>query len=87
MANDRSEENLTTDVCFEEALGKLELIVKELEKGELSLEVSLHKFSEGVLLSRVCLEKLQSAESMIDKIIKEENGRFVEQPLELREEK
>lgn len=69
------------DVCFEEALGKLEIIVKQLEKGELALEDSLEKFSEGISLSQHCLAKLVAAEEKIDKIVKCEQGIWTERDL------
>lgn len=87
MSTRHSKGNTKGDVCFEEALGKLELIVKDLEKGDLPLEASLDKFSEGVKLSQVCLTKLQAAEETIDKILREEKGIITEYPLEMREEK
>ena len=74
------------DVCFEEALGKLELIVKELETGELPLDESLKKFEEGIGLSRLCLGKLNDAEEFVDRILKEENGVISEKPVFLSEE-
>jgi len=74
------------DVCFEEALGKLELIVKELEKGELSLQDSLEKFAEGVTMSRICLAKLSAAEEQIDKILQQVDNELIEKPLVLRED-
>lgn len=73
------------DVCFEDALGKLEAIVKELEKGELPLEDALGKFAEGVSLSQVCLAKLNVAEQAVDKIIREEKGKLAEYPLKIQE--
>jgi exodeoxyribonuclease VII small subunit len=86
MSNRLSKRNTESDVCFEEALGKLELIVKEFEKGDLPLEVSLEKFAEGVKLSQLCLAKLNTAEQKIDKILREEKGTIKEYPLELQEE-
>ncbi len=74
------------DVCFEDALDKLESIVKEMEKGELPLEDALGKFAEGVSLSQVCLAKLSAAEQAVDKIIREEKGQLVEYPLKLQED-
>lgn len=74
------------DVCFEDALGKLEAIVKELEKGELPLEDALGRFAEGVGLSQVCLAKLGAAEQAVDKIIREEKGQIAEYPLKVQEE-
>lgn len=79
--------NDTSDVCFEEALGKLEVIVKLLEKGELKLEDSLDKFAQGVALSQLCLAKLTVAEKKIDKILQKEQGIIVEKPLLFNEEK
>lgn len=79
--------NDTKDVCFEEALGKLEVIVKLLEKGELKLEDSLDKFAQGVTLSQLCLAKLTVAEKQIDKILQKEQGILVEKPLLFTEEK
>jgi exodeoxyribonuclease VII small subunit len=74
------------DVCFEDALGKLELIVKELEKGELPLEEVLARFAEGVGLSKLCLTRLNAAEQAIDKILREEKGQLAEYPLRMQEE-
>ncbi len=77
---------MKNDVCFEEALGKLELIVKQLERGELPLEESLERFTEGMKLSQVCLNKLDKVEKNIDKIIQSQQGKIVEKPLTLLEE-
>lgn len=74
------------ELLFEEALQKLEDIVKQLEKGELSLDESLARFSEGVLLSKVCLTRLNNAEQQIDTILHEEEGIMVEKPLPLQED-
>lgn len=51
---------------FEDALGKLEGIVKELEGGELSLESSLARYEQGVRLARFCNGKLEEAEKRIE---------------------
>jgi len=53
------------DVDFEGALSRLEDLVGELERGELSLENSLRRFEEGVRLVRRCSEQLKSAELRI----------------------
>ena len=59
---------------FEEALKKLEEIVKEMESGDLTLEESLKSFEEGVRLSRFCAKKLDEAERRIDILLKNEEG-------------
>ena len=43
-----------SDIKFEDALGRLEQIVDQLEAGELPLETSLKVFEEGVALARRC---------------------------------
>ena len=50
---------------FEDALRRLEAVVEDLEKGELSLEQSLERYEHGVGLSRFCHEKLEEAEKRI----------------------
>lgn len=76
----------STEVCFEEALGKLEITVKQLEEGDLSLEESLACFAEGMNLSKLCLAKLDQAEKTLDKILESREGKIVEQQLSLLEE-
>lgn len=56
------------DLTFEEALKKLEEIVNEMERGDLTLEKSLEKFKEGMALFKKCKEKLEKAEVEIKKI-------------------
>lgn len=85
MARGKKKDNLE-DLCFEEALEKLETIVKQLERGELSLDESLGNFAEGVNLSKACLNKLDYAQQYIDKILVEEQGQIIEKPLQIQEE-
>lgn len=76
MGNKGSEE----EIDFEQALTELEKIVKELEAGNLSLEKSLELFERGVKLARFCKEKLTEAELKVNKLIKEREGVFTEEP-------
>ncbi|NEN75728.1 exodeoxyribonuclease VII small subunit [Pelistega sp. NLN82] len=50
---------------FEEALSELEQIVQGMEDDMLSLEESLKAYERGVLLARVCQEKLDAANQQI----------------------
>lgn len=59
---------------FEDALTKLESIVKQLEEGELSLERSLERYEQGVRLARFCSGKLEEAEKRIEVLQTTENG-------------
>jgi exodeoxyribonuclease VII small subunit len=61
------------DISFEEGITKLEEIVKELESGNVGLDESIKKYTEGMQLAKLCGDKLNSAEEKINKILKE-NG-------------
>ncbi len=67
---------------FEEALKKLEKIVEDLEKGDLSLDDALKKYQEGIGLSRLCNTRLESAKKKIDILAKNKKGEFELRPLE-----
>lgn len=58
-------------ISFEESMKLLESIVRELESGNLSLEQSLAKYSEGVKLAKTCRDLLQNAEELIVKMEQE----------------
>jgi exodeoxyribonuclease VII small subunit len=71
---------------FEEAMKRLEEIVKDLENGDLSLEGSLESFEEGMNLVTFCSEKLEEAERKVTMLVKESDGKYMHQPFELKEE-
>ncbi|NLX19537.1 MAG: exodeoxyribonuclease VII small subunit [Desulfobulbus sp.] len=56
---------------FENALTRLEKITEELESGDLSLEKSLEKFTEGMSLVNFCNGKLEEAKSQIELLLKQ----------------
>src|SRR5258708_32736759 len=51
---------------FEGSLAQLQLLVHELEEGDLGLETSLARFEEGVRLLRCCYGILEAAEQRIE---------------------
>ncbi|HBN95123.1 MAG TPA: exodeoxyribonuclease VII small subunit [Firmicutes bacterium] len=55
-----------SELKFEEALARLEEIVRSLEQGEAVLDEALVLFEEGVKLARFCNEKLDQAEAKIE---------------------
>ena len=57
---------------FEEALEKLEEIVRRMESGEMTLEESLKAFEEGIKLSRLCMKKLDEADRRVELLLREE---------------
>jgi exodeoxyribonuclease VII small subunit len=69
---------------FEEALGKLEDIVKKMESGDMTLEESLKAFEEGIKLARLCSRKLDEAERRVEILLKQEEG-LVTKPLQVEE--
>jgi exodeoxyribonuclease VII small subunit len=61
---------------FETAIKRLTEIVQVLERGEIPLEESLRLFEEGVKLSRVSQQKLDSAEKRVEQLLAvDEQGR------------
>jgi exodeoxyribonuclease VII small subunit len=70
------------ELKFEEALKKLEKIVDDLERGDLSLDEALKKYQEGIELSRLCAQRLENAKKKIDTLIKNKKGEFELKPLE-----
>ena len=60
---------------FEECLERLEQIVGELEKGEISLERALGLFEEGIQLSNSCRQELEQAEGKVD-VLLNRNGKL-----------
>ena len=65
---------MTKEMKFENALDKLEEIVRKLEEGDLPLDDSLRMFEEGVRLARFCGGKLDAAERRIEILMKNEDG-------------
>ena len=62
------------DISFEEAIGRLEKVVRELEDGRLPLERALELFAEGIGLSRICSGHLEAAEQRILVLTADEKG-------------
>lgn len=69
---------------FEEQIEQLENIVKELEKGELSLEDSVTKFEEGIKISKECNKMIEKAEKKIT-ILVNQDGEMKEEKFDAEE--
>lgn len=61
---------------------QLEQIAQELEAGELSLEMAMKKFEEGIQLSRFCTKKLDETERRISMLLQDTDGAIQEVPFE-----
>ncbi|NLL49570.1 MAG: exodeoxyribonuclease VII small subunit [Firmicutes bacterium] len=58
-----------SEMKFEDALARLEEIVRSLEQGEALLDEALVLFEEGVKLARFCNEQLDQAEAKIEMML------------------
>ena len=65
---------------FEDSLKRLESIVDQLEKGDLTLEDSIKLFEEGVGLSAACKQQLDAAEGKVQMLIKQRDGSLKAEP-------
>ena len=68
------------NVTFEEAVARLEQIVRAMEEGKLSLDDSLRAFEEGIALVRFCNGRLDSAEQRVRILMSGEDGALTERP-------
>jgi exodeoxyribonuclease VII, small subunit len=62
---------------FEESLLKLEVIIRELESGEVPLDDMVKKYTEAMELVKFCNEKLANATETVNKILNSD-GSFTE---------
>lgn len=62
---------------FEELMGDLEVIVKDLENGTTDLESSIEKYTEAMKIVKTCNDKLTNATEAVNKILKE-NGELAD---------
>ena len=70
---------------FEEALERLEAIVRGMEEGELALDQAIEAFEEGMRLARFCRSKLDEAQKRIDILVRDEKGGLKAQPFAVDE--
>jgi exodeoxyribonuclease VII small subunit len=65
---------------YDAVVARLEKVVSELEAGNLSLEQSIEKFSEGIQLAREAGRKLDEAERRIEVLVKGPDGGVSTEP-------
>jgi exodeoxyribonuclease VII small subunit len=61
-------------LSIEQAMQRLEALVREMEAGQLPLEKLIASYEEGVKLASVCQEKLDAAAKKIQIIAKNASG-------------
>jgi len=67
---------------FEDAISRIEEIIKKLETGEIPLEESLKLFEEGMNLINFCQKKLNEVEQKVEILIKNEGGEVETRPFD-----
>ena len=67
---------------FEQSLKKLEAIVAQMERGDVTLEDSIKLFEEGTKLAEQCKQQLAEAEGKVEILIKQRNGTMKREPFE-----
>ena len=70
---------------FEKSLERLELIVREMESGELSLEKMMKHFEEGMSLVGICSTRLNEVERKIELLVKQ-GSQTILAPFDMPEE-
>ncbi len=65
---------LVEKLSFEEALAELEMIVRQLEAGEVELEKSIAIYERGAALKAHCDARLKAAELKVDQIVQSASG-------------
>jgi exodeoxyribonuclease VII small subunit len=68
------------DRPFEEAMGRLEEIVAEIESEDLGLERQFELFQEGMSLARLCDRKLTEVEKSVEIVLKESESEWKTAP-------
>jgi exodeoxyribonuclease VII small subunit len=59
---------------FEDALEKLEDIVRRMEAGDIPLDEALKSFEEGIRLIRFCSAKLEETERRVEMLLGKEDS-------------
>lgn len=72
----------STEPSLEQALGRLEEIVADIERTPPPLEELIGRYEEGMKLLAACREKLDAAEKRIEIITRDARGNAVLEPFE-----
>ncbi len=70
-------------LSFEQALGALEKIVQDLERGQLDLDAAIRAYERGTRLKQHCEGRLREAQLRVDRITVNSAGEVSAEPAEL----
>ena len=71
---------------FEDDLKKLEAVVEQLERGDLTLDESVKLFEQGMKLSNACKAELDKAEGRIQVLVHGKKGSMQVAEMEAEQE-
>lgn len=71
------------DLTFEEAMEKLEDIIGKLEEGDVPLEKAISYYQDGMILSKICSDKLNHIQEKMVQIMNDQ-GELV--PFDIQED-
>ncbi len=64
-----------SDLSFEDALKRLEEVVRRLESGDSPLDQAIDLYSEGEALRQQCEARLKAAQARIEKVVLDRDRR------------
>jgi exodeoxyribonuclease VII small subunit len=70
------------EASYDVLVERLEKVVQALEAGDLSLELSVERFAEGIQLARDAGKKLDEAEQRVEQLVKGAAGGETAVPLD-----
>ncbi len=70
-------------LTFEQALARLEQIVKELESGNVPLDNLMRLYDKGTTLVKFCTEKINAAEQKV-RLVQKKNGTVTEEEFDVQ---
>lgn len=73
-------------IKFEQAMERLEDILRSLEGGELALDEALGAYEEAVGLVKICSERLNEAQSRVRMLVKMNDGSISDAPFDAANE-
>jgi len=65
-------------LTFEEAIDKLESILKKLENEDTPLDQMVELYEKANKLADICRSKLKAADKKMAELVKNENGEYLE---------
>ncbi len=82
MTEENKEMEELNNMSFEEALGQLENIVRELESGRIKLDDAVNAYEKAMSLKKLCSDKLAAATLKVEKIELNKDGSLSTAPLD-----